>query len=191
VHCAVRVVGDSDHVTEAHQQIQADTVDALMETVRDFLHAEDSRGQSLIGRGSGLAGFAGLIVSLSGLIARDLFDRSSSGTASSVAGVVLVVALIALVGTIAVVVFGLLWPRSYDTIAMEEIERYPLQEFVFERRAMVQGRTMRGLIEALASERSRNAAKAKALKLAYLLLGAGLALVALSASILILSEAFG
>lgn len=73
---------------------------------------------------------------------------------------------------------------------MEEIQRYPYPEFVHERRVMVQGRTMRGLIEALASERDRNAAKAKRLKIAYFSMMTGLALVAMSALMLIMSEVF-
>jgi hypothetical protein len=74
-------------------------------------------------------------------------------------------------------ILGILWPRPYDTIAMKEIERYPYPEFVTQPKAMIQGRTMHGLITALASERARNARKVYWLKWAYGLLIVGLALV--------------
>lgn len=47
------------------QRPREDTVDALLETVRELLRAEEARATSLNTRGSGLAGFVGLIVSLS------------------------------------------------------------------------------------------------------------------------------
>jgi hypothetical protein len=59
-------------VSRPPSELQDDTVDALVDTVRELLTSEDGRTQSLLGRGSGLAGFAGLIVSLSGLIAREV-----------------------------------------------------------------------------------------------------------------------
>jgi hypothetical protein len=164
----------SSGAASAPGNVRADTVDALLETVRDFLKAEDSRTQSLVGRGSGLAGFSGLVVSLSGLIARDLIGTSSETWVRYVASAFLGAALVLLVATIVVVVLGILWPRSYDTIAMEEIERYPYPEFVCEEKVMIQGRTMRGLVTALASERKRNARKARWLKWAYGLLMVGL-----------------
>jgi hypothetical protein len=165
-------------------ELREDTVDALLDNVRRFLDAEDRRSESIIGRASGVAAFAGLIVSLSAFISRDLLTGSIDGWLESSALVLYGFALVALIATIASVVAGVLWPRSFDTIAIEEIERYPLPEFVSEAKVMIQGRTMLGLIVALTSERSRNDGRAKWLKLAYALLTAALILVAAASATL-------
>jgi hypothetical protein len=62
---------------------------------------------------------------------------------------------------------------------------------VFERKVMVQGRTLRGLIRVLASERRRNARKAVALKWAYGFLMAGLILVSGAVVTIVLSTFSG
>jgi len=165
-------------------ELRPDTVEALLETVRDFLRAEDDRGQGLITRGSGVATFAGLIVSVLGVLGRQILDQPVDSTAKEAAALAFISAFTLLILTVAIALWGLLWPRSYDTISMEEIERYPYPEFVFADRVMVQGRTMRGLIEGLASERKRNARKAFWLKWAYSTLSLGLVSVAVAALIL-------
>jgi hypothetical protein len=170
-------------------ELREDTVEALLENVKGFLAAEDARAQSFISRGSGLAAFAGLIVSLSALLGRELIVGGIGGRLEVVAVAMYGLALGALVATVGAVVFGVLWPRAYDTIAMDEIERYPLPEFVYERRVMVQGRTLRGLVVALASERRRNSKKATWLKFAYLSLTAALVMAAGAAATLGLDEA--
>jgi hypothetical protein len=141
-------------------------------------------------RAGGLAGFAGLIVSVSGILGREIFRHEwSSQLGRFIALITFAAAVVGLFGTVATAVFGVLWPRSFDTISMEEIRRYPYPEFVYERKVMIQGRTLRGLIEALASERDRNSRKAVALKWAYALLVVALALVAISAFTLGIDEA--
>jgi hypothetical protein len=165
-------------------ELREETVDALLENVRRFLEAEDRRSESFIGRASGLAAFAGLIVSLSAFIGRDLLISGIGGWLEGSALVLYGFALVALIATIASVVAGVLWPRSVDTIALEEIERYPFPEFVYQRKVMVQGRTMRGLIVALTSERSRNDRKARWLKVAYAFLTTALFLVAVASATL-------
>lgn len=164
--------------------LRSDTVEALLDTVRDFLRAEDERGQGLITRGSGVATFAGLIVSVLGVLGTQILDQPVDSTAKEAAALTFIAAFTLLILTVAIALWGLLWPRSYDTISMEEIARYPYPEFVFAERVMVQGRTMRGLIEGLASERKRNARKAFWLKWAYSTLSLGLVAVAVSALIL-------
>ena len=47
------------------------TVDALLETVRHLLEEENSRDQSFNTRGVGLAGFVGIVVSLSTTLGHD------------------------------------------------------------------------------------------------------------------------
>jgi ABC-type transport system involved in multi-copper enzyme maturation permease subunit len=166
-----------------------DTVDALLETVRELLRAEDSRATSLTARGSGLAGFVGLIISLSATVGQRAVSASLPPGWKAATIALFALALIALVSAVIVVVLRVLLPQSYRNLAMSEVSRYPLPEFVYAEKVMVQGRTMRGHIDALATERDRNDGKARGLRCAYLLLIAGLGLAAVDAVILALHAA--
>ncbi len=115
-----------------------DTVDALVETVRELLRAEDSRATSLTGRGSGLAGFLGLIISLSASVGQRAVSASLRTGWKAAAITLFALALISLVTSVVVVVLRVLLPRSYRNLAMSEVSRYPLPEFVFAEKVMVQ-----------------------------------------------------
>jgi hypothetical protein len=155
--------------------IDPDTVEALVDTVRNLLRDEDNREQGFNARAVGISGFSGLILSLAG-------PASAASTGTRALGVqwkyavlaLLGLSLLALLGTVATSVVGVLIPKEYATIAMSEVARYPLPEFVRRRRVMVQGSTLRGLVDALASERKKNSAKSRALGWAYRQLLAGL-----------------
>lgn len=173
-------------------RIQADTVDALVESVRALLRDEDAREQSFTARGVGLSGFAGLIISLAGAVSAALVGPVTGSHASPplaapwkwiVVGLI-IGSLLLLLATVAVVVLGVLLPREFASFSMAEVERYPRPEFVHQPRVMVQGRTLRGLVTALASERKKNARKAYRLRRAYQLLLEGLAGVTVLAIIL-------
>ena len=47
-------------------EIKAQTVEALLETTRELLRAEDARSESFVARGGAVGGFAGIIASLAG-----------------------------------------------------------------------------------------------------------------------------
>lgn len=165
--------------------IEADTVEALVDTVRALLRDEDAREQSVTGRAVGLSGFSGLVLSLAGLVS------AASSTSATLCrpwkgtfAALLVISLVALLGTVFTAIFGVLRPKEFATIAMSEVERYPLLEYVTRPRVMVQGTTLRGLIDALVTERHKNSAKADALERAYLFLVVGLVGVSALAFIL-------
>lgn len=176
--------------------IDQGTVEALVETVRALLHDEDSREQSLTTRAVGISGFAALILSLAGFVSSNVLYRVPSGTPNGqpplsdqwklAVLILLVAALGLLLSTIVVAVVGVLIPKEYATISMREVERYPTRGSVSRPRVMVQGSTLVGLVDALASERSKNSTKAGALSLAYWLLLAGLVGVTALAAILAL-----
>jgi len=71
--------------------------------------------------------------------------------------------LASLVGSVVVVVIGVLRPRETATLGMAEVEKYPLPEYIYAPKVMNQGRIMRGLIDALVIERSRAGSKATGL----------------------------
>jgi hypothetical protein len=154
-------------------EINGDTVEALLEEVRDLLDAEDKRAQSLNARGSGLAAFVGLIVSLVSVVGRASVVDLSEGARTALA-VLLVVAVVLLLASLGAVILGVLLPTVGQTVKLEEVQRYPTFKYVSQPRVMAQGRRMRGLIKALSTERLRNGRKATWLKSGYVLLGLGL-----------------
>ncbi len=144
-----------------------ETVEALLATVRDLLQTEDSREQSLLGRGLGLAGFAGLLLSLAGAASTAVFSTHLERHWQWAAFTLVAVALACLAITVGLTIRRVLRPRESVGIAMAEVEDYPTYAFVTQQPEAIQGRTMRGLIQVLAKERTRNSDRAEALRHAY------------------------
>jgi hypothetical protein len=71
---------------------------------------------------------------------------------------------------------------AFETIATSELARYPNYEFVTQDRGMIQGRVLRGIVTSVAQMRERNNARSRWLKVGYVTLLAGIALVVVSAS---------
>lgn len=163
-----------------------ETIAELRDAVRDLLRDEDARAQSLNARASGLTGFVGVILSVAAAAgalgtrgaAAGLHQAVSVTVALLVAG-----ALACLVAAVVMVVAKVLLPSPGITIATEEVERYPLPEFITQEAVMVRGYLMRGLISALKRERDRNEQKARWLKTSYLTVCTGLIFVALAGGI--------
>jgi hypothetical protein len=160
----------------AEQGINAETVTSLLGNVRELLRDEDQRASGLNTRGSGLAGFAGIILALTGVAAKT--GGSLHGTLRDAVAAMAAAALVFLVLAVLVATFGVLLPTSGTSIAMSEVRRYPTYEFISQPRVMIEGATLRGLIRALDRERARNHVKAIWLRVAYGFLGLGLLLVA-------------
>ena len=155
-----------------------DTVDALVDTVRDLLRAEEARATGLNTRGSGLAGFVGLIVSVTVGLGQGALAVRLADAWRIVAIALFILALFVLVATVATTVLGVLLPQSYRSIATAEVRTYATHAVVSQPKVLVQGRVLRGLIEALATERLRNDGKAIWLRRSYKALVLGLALAA-------------
>jgi hypothetical protein len=170
----------------ADVRIRPDTVDALLATVRDLLQAEDSRSNSLTTRGTSVAGFVGILVSVATAFAKTLASDSPSfsGRERDWALWLLIGGLVLLSVAGLVVVLGVVLPAGRWAIATPEVQQFDQPEYVFEEALLVKGRVLRGLIETLVSERKRNERKATALKVALLLLVAGVMSLAGEASII-------
>lgn len=165
------------------------SVDALVDTVRDLLKEETARDQSFNGRGVGLAGFVGIIVSLSTTVGRDALAASWGRPWRGIAVVLFALVLLSLVGTVIVVVRGVLMPREAATLALDEVQKYPLPEYVYAPKVFNQGKTLRGLIAALIIERARATSKAGGLRWGYRFLILGLSSIAIMGFLLGLHDA--
>jgi hypothetical protein len=166
----------------------AENVEAMVESVRHLLAAEESRDQSFIGRGVGLAGFLGIIISLSTSVGRDLFqgDLPECWTVASM--VLFGGGLILLLLAVALVVGGVLLPKDGAHLAYSEVAQYPMPDSVYQHRVMTQGKILRGLVDVLRIERERGDRKAKGLRRGYRLMIGGLLCIAALGTILGLHE---
>jgi hypothetical protein len=156
----------------------AENVDALVDTVRVLLAAEESRDQSFNGRGVGLAGFVGIIVSLTATIGRDAIQAGLERPWTTVSLGLFGGALVLMLATVAVVVRGVLIPKESAHLAYTDVVDYPLPAYVYQSKIMTQGRTLRGLVDILGIERERSSRKARLLHVAYGTLLAGLICIA-------------
>jgi hypothetical protein len=144
-----------------------ENVDALLGAVRALLAEEDSRDQSFNTRGVGLAGFVGIVLSLSATLGREALSASWDAPWKGIAVGLFAAMLLSLLASALSVVRGVLQPREASSLSMTDVEKFALPEFVFRPKVVNQGFIMRGLIEALAIERGRAGRKAYGLRWGY------------------------
>jgi hypothetical protein len=155
--------------------IQPETVEALVQNVRGLITDEEQRASSLMSRGSGLAGFAGIILALAGVGARS--THGLGGLLRPIVVSLSAAAFVSLALAVVIVVLGLLVPRRGASVSMDEIRQYPTNAMASEDRVIVQGAFLRGLVRALEDERRRNHQRSVALRIGYAFLCVGLAIV--------------
>ena len=166
-----------------------ENVDALLGAVRDLLAEEDSRDQSFNTRGVGLAGFVGIVVSLSATLGREALSARWGAPWKGIAVGLFAAVLVFLILSAIAVVQGVLQPKEASSLSMTDVEKFALPEFVFRPKVVNQGFIMRGLIEALAIERGRAGRKASGLRWGYRFLLAGLASISILGFLLGLYDA--
>ena len=163
----------------APEGLKEDTVDAVLDLVWKLRADEYERSSSFRVRGIGIAGFAGLIGALASSVSKDLLGAPLEAPWRTIALTVFVLAMLALAGTVAVVISGVLRPREGLSLGAAEIREYPTWEVVASDKAMIQGRAMYGLTDALLRQRERNDGQATALTWAYRLLLLGILAIVL------------
>lgn len=165
-------------------QVNPETVETLYAAVGEFLSAEDAREQSFNTRAGGLAGFVGIIVSISAAVGKVALDEDPSEWATIAGGIFFGVAMIALVASLLISITRVLIPQEGAAIAIGDIENYPNWGHIDQEKVMVQGKILRGLVTALAKDRQRNDKKATALGRAYAALLVGIGALAVFGGIL-------
>jgi hypothetical protein len=174
---------------ERAEGVQAETVGAMLDVLWRLLDEERQRDQSSITRAIGVAGFAGVVLSLSNTVARPALRAPLEPWADVLTLVLFISAIVLLAAAVAVALFGVLQPRASIALGSAEIASFDKPTFVFADVAMAQGRVMRGLISALLRQRARNNKKARALRWSYRLLAGGLVTIALLGLTLALIDA--
>jgi hypothetical protein len=143
--------------------------------------AEQARTESLDRKAATLASFVSLIVPVSAALgARFIGDRLWLFGLFAIE--------LALLTAAAAVALWVLLPKEHVGLGMSYLERFPNWSEIRKEPEQVQGEAMAGLIEAIAKERGINGDKARAIRLAYSLLLAGLVAAAFLGSILGIEE---
>ena len=154
--------------------IQPETVEALVQNVRGLITDEEQRASSLMSRGSGLAGFAGVILALAGVGARS--THGLGGLLRTIVVGLASAAFVSLALAVVIVVVGLLVPRGRLVVSAAEFTLYA-DDVLSSDRVVVQRVFLRGLMRSLQDERRSNKRGAAALRVSYALVCLGLVLV--------------
>ena len=155
--------------------IQPETVEALVQNVRGLITDEEQRASSLMSRGSGLAGFAGIILALAGVAARS--TNELGGVLAPLVVGLASAAFVSLALAVVIVVVGLLVPRGRLVVSAAELRLYGTDDVLSSDRVIVQRVFLRGLMRSLQAERRSNKRGAAALRLGYALVCLGLVFV--------------
>jgi hypothetical protein len=155
-------------------QPKPETVEALLDSVRELLGSEEGRETSLNDRSGSLVVFAGVILTLVGALGREVLASDLSGKWDGISIGLFGLAEVALLASVACVLFGVLLPQTAATISMAEVVSYGTRRVLSSARVEVQGSTLLGLINLLAIDRSRVSKKTSWLQRGYVALAIGL-----------------
>jgi len=154
---------------------------AIAEFTRDLVALEVAYSNGLMARAVALTGFIGVILSLAGATARNVFDSSIKGVPRDVAVAGYMAALLMMAASAGVVLLFVLMPKLDPTLTARSVLR--LRESV--ERVDFEDERAGDWIEAWGKHRGINSARTQRLRYAYFLLFGGLSMVALSAGILV------
>jgi hypothetical protein len=162
-----------------------ETVAALLDTTWKVAANERERTYALDRTAASLATFASLVLSLLAVFGRELLRRSHLYVdfglfAASLTGLVLALAMAVKV----------LLPREDLTVSIAALENFPKWSEILKPRIQVQGEVMSALVITIAAERAINGTKARDIRMAFLLLLAGLLFVAAASVVFLAKEVF-
>jgi hypothetical protein len=126
----------------------------MHDTVVRLVESEDSLGESLNSRAASLAGFCGVILSVLSL-------SVGASPVPSVSLVFFMIAILALVTTVAFVALGILPTRSLPRISVQELRLYRDASFRSKSPALVQVRSISSLTDRLEAGRENNKRKGR------------------------------
>jgi hypothetical protein len=108
--------GGQDPRTSASDDINEATVLEMLKAIRSLVASEDSRAESFNSRASSLAGFAGLIISVSAALATRVFGLRLDGVDRWVDLLSFAAGIALLVAAVGFAVFGVLVPVPTSTL---------------------------------------------------------------------------
>jgi hypothetical protein len=170
-------------VSVIEPQPNPETVEALLDITWRLTDAEAARTDALDRKAATVATFASVLATLTATLGIRFVERIDTAWALAL----FVLGLIPFVASVGLAIRALM-PREYLTLGMEYVRRFPTWSKILQQPEQVRGEAMRGLVEALAVERSSNKQKVGTIRLSLWLLFAGLVLVCVEAATLGISE---
>jgi hypothetical protein len=163
-------------VVEPHPD--PETVATLLDTAWRTAAAESQRTDSLDRKMATLATFSSILASIAAVGAATLSQTSLPRWLEVAISLISIGAISALTASVIVAVVALL-PKELVTHGTEYLRRFPTWSEILKPPARVRGETLRTVIENVVAERSFNEIKLRRVRVAFLLLAVGVALVAL------------
>jgi hypothetical protein len=176
------------------KEVVPESVRALREAARQLLGDEDSRASSLNGRGTALSGFVGVILSLSAAGGAGLGSGAIAQLdhwARVTVAVLIAAALVTLIAAVIVVVWKVLLPNPGKTIGLKDTDHWIEPMYTDRLLTNTEGYLLDGYTQALRAERDRNDKKATWLGRGYIVVCAGLVLVAIAGGVATLDRYAG
>lgn len=162
-------------------QPNAETLEVLLDTMWRMATNETARTDAIDRKASTLVTFAALVTTLTSTLGAPVDSPGRWSVA------LLAATLFGLVTALVLAVLAL-FPREYLTLRLDYLRRFPLWGEILKPPEQVRGETMQGLVHAIAGERAANDAKARLVKWSYSALAIGLALTAVHAVTLAVTE---
>jgi hypothetical protein len=168
-------------------EYSSETTTELLNAIRDLIKEETDRGASLNTRGVAVVGFAGVIVSVSGAVAKSILDVDISGTQRHLALVLFSLALLAVIGATLIALLGVLRVRDVESFSLQGeggVKHWCSPEFSNQTPADMKTWLLDGWIRILEQRRGQNDGKANWLRVAFFVLAAGALFGAASSAII-------
>jgi len=175
----LRALVPSALVSVVEPQPNPETVEALLDTTWRMVASEAARTDALDRNASTVATFASLVATLTATLGLRFVEQFNTWWALTL----FVAGLGALVFSVVAAVVAL-FPREYLSLGIAYLKRFPTWSEIRKAPAQVRGETMRGLVEAVSRERDANDHKAGWVRCSFVLLLAGLVLIAAEAATL-------
>jgi hypothetical protein len=163
-------------------QPNAEGVAALLAIATDAVADERERGRALDTKCASLAGFTGLILSLTGAFAPALLDSKLGKIGQPTAEVAFFVAIVSLLLAVLVAVMGVLMPQKYRSMGTEQVANFARPSVQREDALWVHQSMLGALADILAKDRPVNNCKARLTRLVARFLAVGFLAVAVEAS---------
>ena len=160
-----------------------ETVEALLDTTWRLASAETARTDALDRKAATVATFTSLLATLTATLGVRFVEEFPTWWALAL----FLLALGAFRGSVGLAVAAL-FPREYLTLGAAYLARFPMWSEARRSPEQVRGKTMRGLVQAVARERRVNRGKTRAIRRSFVLLLLGLALIGAEAAILATGE---
>ncbi len=163
-------------------------VAALLAIATDAVEDERERGRQLDSKCASLAGFTGLILSITGVLTPALANSKLGAAGQPAAEVAFAVGMLSLLAAVLLAVEGVLMPQKYRSMGAAQVAKFGLRSVQAHDALWVHQSMLGALNDILAQDRPVNNCKAKLTRWVARCLATGFAAVAVDAVIIAIQK---